>query len=319
MTRAVREPESVNPEGAYCDLNALLRLRHSARFLNLSSPRPARSQLAGAQRTVRRGRGMDFEEVRVYQPGDDIRSIDWRVTARTQVPHTKIYREERERPVILLTDQRAPMFFGSQQCFKSVVAAHLSALIAWATLEAGDRIGALVFGPNGQRDVRPRRSKHAVLEVLQQLQAYNHALTTPVAEPNDQNLESLLRDARRVARPGSAVFILSDFHDLDDAGKQQLFELARHTEVTLIHIYDPLEAAFSANGQLAISDGHEQLQLPAGDRDFQRAWQQQFAAQQTRLVDTAGELRLRLLSFSTTDDCLRLLRDAYGTRGKRRS
>lgn len=317
MTRASRQAITANPEGAYCDLNALLRLRHSAKSLNLNSRRPAQSQLAGGQRTVRRGRGMDFEEVRVYQAGDDIRSIDWRVTARTQVPHTKIYREERERPVILLADQRAPMFFGSQQCFKSVLVAHLSALVAWATLDAGDRVGALVFGPRNQRDVRPRRSKHAVLEILQQLQAYNHALTTPVAEPDDQRLYDLLRDARRVARPGSAVYILSDFHDLDADAKQQLFELARHTEVTLLQVYDPLEAKLQASGQLAVSDGREQVQLAVGDRHFQQAWQQTFAQQQEHLIDSARELRLRLLSFSTTDDCQQLLRDAFGKRGRR--
>ena len=115
------------PQGAYCQLENLLGSRFIAGDLKLGKLRPARSLLAGSERTRYRGRGMDFEEVRLYQPGDDIRSIDWRVTARTQVPHTKLYREERERPIFVLVDQRSPMFFGSKRCFKSVLAAYLAA------------------------------------------------------------------------------------------------------------------------------------------------------------------------------------------------
>ena len=138
--------QDLNPRGAYTELAALLRCRFSAQDLKLFAHQPARSILSGGERTRCRGRGMDFEEVRLYQPGDDIRSIDWRVTARTQVAHTKIFREERERPVFMLVDQRSPLFFGSTRCFKSVLAAHIAALLGWAALANGDRLGALVFG-----------------------------------------------------------------------------------------------------------------------------------------------------------------------------
>merc|ERR1711916_149956 len=123
---------------------------------------------------------MEFEEVRVYQPGDDIRTIDWRVTARTQVAHTKLFQEEREKPVLLVVDQRSNMFFGSQRCFKSVYAAHIAATLGWAAIYQNDRVGALVFGDDQQRDVRPKRSKHAQLSFLQQLVEFNHKLISPV-------------------------------------------------------------------------------------------------------------------------------------------
>ena len=126
--------DNLNPAGAYSDLAQLLRLRFAAQDLKLFAKRPVRSLLTGGERTRFRGRGIDFEEVRLYQPGDDIRTIDWRVTARTQVPHTKIFREERERPVFMVADQRATMFFGSQRCFKSVLCAHICALLGWAAL-----------------------------------------------------------------------------------------------------------------------------------------------------------------------------------------
>src|SRR5690606_30558969 len=137
-----------------------------------------------------------------YGPVDALTSIDGRETARTQVPHTKVFREERERPVFMVADQRSSMFFGSQQCFKSVLGAHICALLAWAALGNSDRVGGLVFGDTAQHDIRPRRSKHAVLELLHQLQDFNRQLRAPVAEQNSITLREMLSDTRRLAKPG---------------------------------------------------------------------------------------------------------------------
>ncbi len=316
--------QDLNPRGAYTELAALLRCRFAAQDLKLFAHQPARSLLSGGERTRFRGRGMDFEEVRLYQPGDDIRSIDWRVTARTQVAHTKIFREERERPVFMLVDQRSPLFFGSTRCFKSVLAAHIAALLGWAALVNGDRLGALVFGDYTQRDVRPRRSKHAVLELLHQLQDYNHRLTSPIAPPiastqhasqqskKANSLNEMLADARRIAKPGCALFIISDFHDLDTSAEQQLFELARHTDVTLIHVYDQLERKLASNSPLTISNGSERLQLAANEKTFQQAYTHQFDQQMTLLTTICKRLRIPLLSYATQDDIQDGLRKAFG-------
>lgn len=313
--------QDLNPRGAYTDLAALLRCRFAANDLKLFAHQPARSLLSGGERTRFRGRGMDFEEVRLYQPGDDIRSIDWRVTARTQVAHTKIFREERERPVFMLVDQRSPLFFGSTRCFKSVLAAHIAALLGWAALANGDRLGALVFGDYSQRDVRPRRSKHAVLELLHQLQDYNHRLTSPItpaaplssAQPQKANsLNAMLADARRIAKPGCALFIISDFHDLDAQAEQQLFELARHTDVTLIHVYDQLERQLVSNSPLTISNGSERMQLAANEKAFQQAYKNQFDQQLALLTTICKRLRIPLLSYATQDDIQDGLRKAFG-------
>lgn len=315
--------DNLNPRGAYSDLASLLRLRFGARDLKLFAQRPARSLLTGGERTRFRGRGMDFEEVRLYQPGDDIRSIDWRVTARTQVPHTKVFREERERPVFMVADQRSSMFFGSQQCFKSVLGAHICALLAWAALGNSDRVGGLVFGDTAQHDIRPRRSKHAVLELLHQLQDFNRQLRAPIAEPSVSGQESItlremLSDTRRLAKPGCAIFITSDFHDFDEGCEQQLFELARHTDVTLVHLYDPLERRLASNTSLTISDGTNRCVLPADDRRFQQAWQRRHDDQLNALVKSCQRLALPLLSYSTTDDVQHLLRERFAQRSVRR-
>ena len=304
----------LNPKGAYVDLSSLLRVRFAAQDLRLFVKRAVKSQLNGAERTRFRGRGMDFEEVRLYQAGDDVRSIDWRVTARTQVPHTKLYREERERPVFVLVDQRAPMFFGSQRCFKSVLAAHIAANLAWAALNNSDRIGGLVFGDNAQRDIRPRRSKHAVLELLHQLQEFNQQLQSPIAAANSKSLNALLTDARRMAKPGCALFIVSDFHDYDQRGEQQLFELARHTDITLIHVFDPLEKQLQSNARLTVSDCTARLQLPTDEMHFQRAYQTAYSSRLEFLTRSTQRLAIPLLSYATTDNLQQLLRERFAAR-----
>ena len=304
----------LNPTGAYVNLANLLRLRFAAQDLKLFVKRAVKSQLNGAERTRFRGRGMDFEEVRLYQAGDDVRSIDWRVTARTQVPHTKLYREERERPVFVLVDQRAPMFFGSQRCFKSVLAAHIAANLAWAALNNSDRIGGLIFGDKSQRDIRPRRSKHAVLELLHQLQEFNQQLQSPISPADSKPLSALLNDARRIAKPGCALFMVSDFHDYDQSCEQQLFELARHTDVTLIHVLDPLEKQLHSNNRLTISDGVSRLQLPTDDSRFQQAYQNAYMQRLDFLTNSAKRLGIPLLSYSTTDNLQQLLRERFAAK-----
>jgi uncharacterized protein (DUF58 family) len=306
--------EHLNPKGAYVELGNLLRVRFAAQDLRLFVPRAVKSQLNGAERTRFRGRGMDFEEVRLYQAGDDVRSIDWRVTARTQVPHTKLYREERERPVYILVDQRAPMFFGSQRCFKSVLAAHIGANLAWAALSNSDRIGGLVFGDAHQRDIKPRRSKHAVLEFLHQLQEFNRQLNSPIASTESKALESVFSDARRIAKPGCALFIASDFHDYDPACEQQLFELARHTDVTLIHVFDPLEKYLKSNSRLSVSDGVNRLQLPTDDDGFQQAYETAFTNHLDFLTRSAKRLGIPLLSYATIDNLQLLLRERFAAK-----
>lgn len=304
----------LNPKGAYVELSNLLRLRLAAQDLQLFIQRPVKSQLNGAERTRFRGRGMDFEEVRLYQAGDDVRSIDWRVTARTQIPHTKLYREERERPVFVVVDQRAPMFFGSQNCFKSVLAAHLAANLAWAALNNSDRVGGLVFGDHQQRDIRPRRSKHAVLELLQQLQEFNRQLQSPIAPANSKSLQLLLSDIRRIAKPGCALFIISDFHDYNQGCEQQLFELARHTDITLLHIVDELERHLHSNVRLTISDGVTPLQLPTDDKAFQQDYHQRYQTHIDAITLSSKRLGIPLLSYSTNDNLQQLLRERFAAK-----
>lgn len=300
------------PQGVYATLEGLLLTRYAANKLNLKFARPSKALMSGPIRTRFKGRGMEFEEVRIYQPGDDIRTIDWRVTARTQVPHTKLFQEEREKPVLLLVDQRSNMFFGSQRCFKSVYAAHLAATLGWAALHQNDRIGALIFSDQEQRDVRPKRSKHAQLNLIHELLAFNKALTKPVADGPQQSLYDLLTDARRVARPGTKVFILSDFYDFTPECEKPLYMLSQHNDVAMFHIYDPLERAWPQASQLHVSNGRQQMRVDGKAKRFHQRYQKQFQTHCERLQACANRLGISLIDSCTQESPDRLLTSLFG-------
>jgi len=307
----------LQPSGAYTTLDTLLRLRFVVSDLSLFARRASADVMNGSIRTRFRGRGMEFEEVRLYQAGDDIRSIDWRVTARTQTTHTKLFREERERPVFLMVDQRSPMFFGSKQCFKSVYAAHLASLLGWTALSNSDRIGAQVFGDLSHRDIRPRRSKHALMELLHQLNDFNHQLKRPIAASGANQCIDMLADVRRIAKPGSAVFLLSDFHDFNPACEEQLFQLRRHTDVTLFHIYDDLERRLPSANMLTITDGNKRLTINTTERGFSNKFTQHFESQRQALEKTCVNLAIPLVSANIKQDPIQLLAGIYGRKRRR--
>ncbi len=306
---------ALRPSGPYAEVESLLKLRFIGRELSLFNHKPAKTMMTGSVRTRFRGRGMEFEEVRHYQPGDDVRNIDWRVTARTQVPHTKLFREERERPVYVVVDQRQSMFFGSVNCFKSVLASHVAATLGWTALNQGDRIGGLVFGNREQTDIRPRRSKHAQMALINALIDTNKLLHKPDQQMQPQNLDTMLADVRRIAHPGCAVFFISDFHDISPETERLCYQLSRHTDLSLINIYDPLENHLPDQaGTLSISNGRDTVTLQANDQRVRTAHFERFAARQQALNQIAQHLKIQCLSFSTENDPNLILNRQFGRR-----
>lgn len=263
--------------GAYISVEALLQLRFLAKNLTLEQRKKSAAIMEGSVRSNFRGRGMEFAEVRPYQAGDDIRSIDWRVTARTQKPYTKLFQEEKERPVYLVIDQRSPMFFGSTQVFKSVFAVQAAAAISWIAAANNDRIGGLVFSDQNQHDIRAKRGKHAVLALIHQMQKYNQSLNSPIPADDMQPLQNMLLDTYRIAKPGSSVFVISDFHDFNRQCEESLALLSRHTDTTLINIYDRLETQLPKLPNLSITNNEKRLivsgQSSKLNSEFMRAHQ----------------------------------------------
>jgi len=292
-------------------LSALVALRYGARDLDLGRQRKVFSLMVGPHQSRFRGRWVEFEEVRAYQAGDDIRSIDWRVTARTGKPHTKLFREERERPVILLIDQSLSMFFGSRTCCKSVSAAHAAAILAWAAVQHNDRVGGLVFDGRDQAEVRPRRNVKNVLQLINRIDTFNHRLNRQ-RDPALTGIDRALEELRRITRPGSNIFLISDFQGLSEAGIKQLHLLRQHNDIAAVRVYDPLEEDLPATGSYTVTDGAGKLILNASDRELYRRYQQNFAEKTTTLEGLLGPMGIPLLPLSTLEEPGRYFRGLLG-------
>jgi len=253
---------------------------------------------------------MEFEEVRPYQPGDDIRNIDWRVSARTGGTYTKLFCEERERPVHILVDQRSSMFFGSKERFKSVLAAEIATAIAWAALAGSDRIGGQIIGDSKESDIRARRNKQAVLRFVHDINEFNQSL------PGDSNthqisLAQMLEECRRITRPGTAIFVISDFHDFDQPCAKALSTIGRHTDINLLHIFDPIEEQLPVAGTVSISDGKNRSSVRLNS-SLQQDYLQRIQSRQKLLNDSAVRTRAVYTKVGTDQEPRPFLNKIYG-------
>ena len=302
----------------HVSLAELIEIRHRVREVQLFSTLGQRSPLIGLHHSKLRGRGVDFDQVRVYQPGDDIRTIDWRVTARTQEPHTKLFHEERERPIYIMVEQSSRLFFGSGLLFKSVLAAHAASLVGWAALSHNDRIGGLVFGADEHHEIRPRRSKQSLLQLLSRLSKANQALSTDAHSERDSFVLALRR-AREVLRPGSLVVVICDERTLNDSSEKQLQLLARHTDLLLLPVSDPLDHALPNAGLLRFANADTQLELDTHDAQLRQAYRSLGNARQARWQRLADKLRVPLLALSTQRDMAEQLREHLSGQRVRKS
>ena len=220
------------------------------------------SSRIGNHLSTLRGRGMDFSEARNYQAGDEVRHMEWRVTARTGRPHVKVYQEERERPVVILTDFSPSLYFGTRIAFKSVVCARLAALIAWTAARQGDRVGGFVFSAKTHHEYTPRSRQAGVLPFIAALSHYtqDHQEKSKTVRHN-QSLNNALLRLRHVAKPGSILVLISDFYNLDEQSEEHLSRLGRHNDLLAYHICDPLELAPPKPQQYAVTDGESELVL----------------------------------------------------------
>jgi uncharacterized protein (DUF58 family) len=266
----------LNIDGVSLSMQELLYYRGKTQLLSLRPEKTVQARLAGTYLTKMKGRGMEFDEARHYQHGDDIRAIDWRVTARTGKTHTKLFREEKERPIFIVVDLGKAMHFGTQLMFKSVQAGHLASLISWSAAKRGDRIGGLIFNQNTHLEFKPRTRQKAVLTLLNGLQQiHSH-------QEREQNSQSALEDAcaktRRLAKPGSAVFIISDFGTVSDTLKQHISRLSRHCEVVAYRISDPFEHALptvNTPQQVILTDGRDRQALVLGEKQQALTYQRE--------------------------------------------
>ncbi|MCU7801125.1 MAG: DUF58 domain-containing protein, partial [gamma proteobacterium symbiont of Lucinoma myriamae] len=282
------------------DLQGLIQLRYQSTHLSLGSQRKAYSSLSGNYTSPFKGRGLNFDEVRPYQPGDDIRNIDWNVTARTDKVHTKVFKEERERPVFIIVDLRSTMYFGTRHCLKSVAAAKASALFAWAGADNSNRIGGLIFNDTGHIEMRPKGGHRGVLQFLKILSDFHNKSTDELAS-EALNTELLFARIQKVIHPGSIVLLASDFHQFNDMFLKHIRHIARHNDLLMAHIYDSLESQLPPPGQYGISNGIDYQSLDTRDHLLRNSFEELFQKKCNDIEQFCIQNQIHLINLATHD------------------
>ena len=282
------------------ELIALAALAHGG---GLARSRRSPALRSGAVSSRWRGRGVDFRESRIYQPGDEIRHMDWRVMARSGKPHTKLFEEEREQGLLLALDLNPGMRFGTRVRFKNVQAARAAALLAWTAAAAGDRIGALGFGGGSDGEVKPAAGRRGVLRVLRAIRDWDAAADTARREPLSRALVRL----RRLLRPGMRLVLLSDGFSFDAAAATLLPQVAARHDVALVLVRDPLELAAPPPGRYGVHLGSARSVLDFGDARVRSSWVEGFATTRADLRGLCARLGIRVVELDTDADLRRAL------------
>lgn len=307
-----RKIASQLPRGVYADLDDLVRIRFRARDFSFQPRQPVTSVLAGRYGSRLRGRGLDFEELRRYQPGDDVRTMDWRVTARTRSPHVRVFTEEKDRAVLLVVDQRLNMFFGTRNRLKSVTAAEIGALGAWRALDVGDRIGAVLFNDERLVDLRPARSERIVMGILHGLLGMNRALrANSVVPPAPGMLNRALEKALRLAPHDVLVVIVSDFFGVDAETEQLVTRIAAHNDILGVLVHDPMRVNPAAE-LLRVGDGTRQAEIDLRDPGLRDRLMADYRDEQQRISHFLRRLSAPLLMVSNEGDVVEQVRRLLG-------
>jgi len=292
---------------------SLIQLRLSANQLPLDSGK-IHARQGGAYISSFKGRGMEFDESRIYQAGDDIRNMDWRVTARTGTAHSKTFREERERPVLLWLDLSPSMMFATRKKFKSVIAAEVASLLAWSASINNDRVGGLIFSPEEQVIIKPRRGKTAVLDFIGRCTKHRAWLSNK-SKIVDKNKISAVSRLRKITHPGSLIFMISDFHGLSENDYSHIANTAKNNDIIFIKISDPFEVNLPASGTYKLSDGDNELQLQTSNKKTRERYHQNHQNRNLQLGDFCRKHRIHIIQISTDDDVLETLKKGLGIKG----
>ncbi len=291
------EPYTYLP-GIEISPTALIRARPARAVTGFAPGGRVSTHMWGANRSIFHGRGMEYSESRVYQAGDDLKTIDWRLTARAGEVHTKMYHEERERPVFILLDARSMMQFGTKSRFKAHLAAELAAMLAWVGHDGGDRVGGFILTPQGLREFPATRTRTALLKMLH---AISDATKIDEVAPTEVPLHEALRKMRHMCRPGTLAFVISDFSDSAPQMQTELQRLAIRAHVTLLFVQDPMDAKLPSRGG-RLSDGDALLSVNAMSARDLAAHEAAFADRVTALATLARKRGMALLSLQTSDD-----------------
>lgn len=297
----------------YASLAELMALEARARGLSFVARQPLSSILSGNHASRLRGRGLSFDELRHYLPGDDLRHLDWRASLRYGKPFVRTFTEERDRPTLVLVDQRMSMYFGSRRYFKSVSAAQLAAICAWMAFHAGDRVGGMVFDGRQVQYVRPLRSRARVEALCSAVIKANHRLSAYTADQeNDAQLDKVLRSCAASAGHDHLICIISDFAGITPETLPLLRQLSQHNDVIAIQVFDPIALQVPDKGRLNVTQGSVQVELEVGQRRINQPLGEFLAGRLQDVADLLRRSQVPLMLISTGDDSLDQLRRELG-------
>ncbi|MFV0589951.1 MAG: DUF58 domain-containing protein [Draconibacterium sp.] len=303
-----------NTQNIVPTLRELLNLEHlvASTAFSLLPKQPVHSVLAGKHASKLRGRGLDFDEVRKYVAGDDIRNIDWRVTARTRSTHTKVFTEEKEKPFFVVTDMTPRMFFGSKIYTKNFIAVQLAAISAFKVLKNSDRFGGLVFNNEECRTFSPQRSRKVVMQYLQKLVDESEAFLSEnkLIQPKAELLDKALLRTVSMTTHDYVILIISDFRGISAESKKHLIQLSRHNDVVLARISDPLEEQLP-NDKLVLSDGDLQILWEAKKKKAGEKYYNSAAESKSSFKNEMTKYGIPIIELNTVEDIQLQLKNLF--------
>ena len=309
---------SVDPR-IHASLAHLRGLEGAARGLSFLPRQPAASVLNGRHASRLRGRGLNFEEMRDYLPGDDIRSIDWKATARTGSPHVRVFTEERDRPALLVVDQRMSMFFGSRLNMKSVTAAEAASIAAFRILGVGDRVGGIVFSDHDLREITPRRNRRTIYALLESIAEMNASLHADRSvQPTEGALNDILKRVARIAHHDHLVIVFSDFDGINDVTQRHLSGIAAHNDVILRLVHDPIALDMQVGARIVVGDSRMQAELDLQSGPMHEAVGGYTRDRLARIQDWQQGINLSVLPLSAGEETLPQIRSLMGQVAGRR-
>lgn len=305
------ENESI--PGVTVSLQELIGLQYRTAGFSLLPRQPVRSLLAGRYGSRLRGRGLNFEEIRQYHPGDDIRNMDWKVTARTGKPHTRVYTEERDRPVIIVVDQRVSMFFGSKVNMKSVTAAQLGALCIWKATQDQDRAGAIIFNDTTIEQIRPHRSQKNVTEIVNRLVRFSTELVDRNKHQNTPEMLNRVLEQIAIRNSHDYLYIvISDFSGVNDKSYRFAKQISRNNDLLLFLVHDPLAREVPKKGIFTLTDGVRKVELDPGYNRIKKELPGLLEGRINQLVQELSNFGVPTLPFNNVDDVADQLKHLLG-------
>ncbi|KEI35160.1 hypothetical protein FRA_41c10540 [Francisella sp. W12-1067] len=290
-------------KGVKPDINELLNYRYQAKTLKLFASQRVNNVNAGSSLSKAKGRGMDFDEVRHYQAGDDIRLMHWSLTARLGKPYTKVYHEERERRVYFVLDQCNTMKFGTRECFKSVKATNVLALIGFGALEAHEKVGGVIFDNNGYNFYSAKQDKSSLFKMFN----FTIAEEVEYQTRSEGGLATVLKFLYSKICSNSVIILISDFTKFDSHAQQYLKLLAKKNQIINIFTYDPIEKALPALDLYYFSDGKEKFVLDAASKKQNKMYQDIYSARYSAIKDYSHKYRMGFVQIATNDDLVKTI------------